>query len=170
MSLDMYQTSVPVLVRHLEILQTILKLGEANATERKIDPAVFINARLAPDMLPLTKQIQIASDVSKGGVARLAGVEIPSYADTEATFAELDERLAKTIAFIKSIPEAKLADSAEKTITLKVGGNDLSFKGSEYLQTFVVPNLYFHVTIAYAILRAQGVPLGKSVYLGATKK
>ena len=170
MTLSMYQFSVPVFVRHFEILKNILTKGEADAVARKIDPAVFLNARLAPDMLPLIKQVQIASDVSKGCVARLAGVEVPSYADTETTFAELYARIDKTVAFIKSVSADKLDGSETRPVTIKVRGEDMHFKGLDYLQTFAVPNLYFHVSIAYAILRAQGVQLGKMDYLDPQKK
>ena len=163
--MSMYQFSVPVFLRHFEILENILKLGVANATERKIDPAIFFNARLAPDMYPLSRQIQIASDGAKGCVARLSGTEIPSFEDTETTFEDLHARIAKTVAFIKSIPEDKINGSEDRSITVKVRGNDMKFTGLEYLQTFVIPNFYFHVTMTYAILRAQGVPLGKPDFL-----
>ncbi len=166
MTLSMYQASVPVLVHHLEILSQILDKGLANAESRKIDPSVFINARLAPDMFPLAKQVQIASDVSKGGAGRLSGAEIPSFEDKETTFPELKERIAKTIHFLKTIKPAQVDGSEAKEIKLKVGGRDLEFTGQNYLFQFVLPNLYFHVTAAYAILRHNGVPLGKRDYLG----
>lgn len=167
MSLSMYQASVPVLVRHLTILSKILSKAEASATARNIDPSVFIAARLAPDMLPLTKQIQIASDVSKGGAGRLAGAEIPSFADTETSFAELQERITKTVDYISSLKPEQIDGSETKAISLKVGGRALEFNGQDYLLQFVLPNLYFHVTTAYAILRHNGVPLGKADYLEA---
>ncbi len=170
MPLSMYQFSAPVFLRHFEILKNILTKGEADAVARKIDPAVFLNARLAPDMLPLIKQVQIASDVSKGCVARLAGVEVPSYADTEMTFAELHARIDKTVDFIKSVSADKIEGSETRPVTIKVRGEDMHFKGLDYLQTFAIPNLYFHVSIAYAILRAQGVQLGKMDYLDPQKK
>lgn len=167
MTLSMYQASIPVITRELGILSEILKKGEALAAAKKIDPSVLINARLAPDMLPLAKQIQIASDVTKGGVARLAGAEIPSYADTETTFAELQERIAKTIKFVSGFTAAQIDGSEEKTISLKVGGQDMQMKGQQYLLGFVIPNLFFHITIAYAILRHNGAELGKRDFLGS---
>lgn len=166
MTLSMYQASVPVFIHHLTILSAILDKGLASAEARKIDPSVFITARLAPDMLPLSKQVQIASDVTKGCAARLAGVEIPSFADTEATFPELKERIAKTIAFLKTIKPAQVDGSEDKKITIKSGGRDQEYVGQPYLLHFVLPNLYFHVTVAYAILRHNGVDVGKGDYLG----
>jgi hypothetical protein len=167
MPLSMYQASVPVFVRILENLAAILKKAETHAEARKIDPAVLINDRLAPDMFPLARQIQIATDGAKGGVARLAGIEIPSYADTETTFEELQTRLAKTIAFLNSVSADQVDGSEERTITLKLRGTDASFPGQPYLLNFVLPNVYFHVTAAYLILRHNGVELGKMDYLGA---
>lgn len=167
MSLSMYQASVPAIVHALGNLVEILKKGEAFAAAKKIDPSVLVNARLAPDMFPLSRQIQIATDVTKGGVARLAGAEIPSYADTESSFAELYERINKTVAFIKGFKPEQIDGSEDKTITLKVGGQDMQFKGQQYLVHFVLPNLYFHVTTAYAILRHNGVDVGKKDYLGS---
>ena len=166
MAISMYQASVPLFVHQFKSLSAILKTAEAFCEAKKIDPSVLINARLAPDMLPLARQIQIASDGSKGGVARLAGVEAPSYPDTEASFAELQERIAKTVAFIQSVPAEKVDGSEEKTITLKVGPNEHSFPGLTYLSHFVIPNFYFHVTTAYNILRHNGVEIGKRDYLG----
>ncbi|RAK60163.1 DUF1993 domain-containing protein [Phenylobacterium hankyongense] len=167
MSLSMHQASVPVFVRMLNNLSAILKTAEAHAEAKKIEPSVLINDRLAPDMLPLSRQIQIATDGAKGCVARLAGIEVPSYPDTEATFAELQERLAKTIAFLNSVPADKIDGSEDRTITLKVGGKDLNFPGSAFLLNFATPNFYFHVTATYLILRHNGVQLGKMDYLGA---
>ncbi len=165
MSLSMYQASIPVLIRHLGILGDILAKGAADAEARKIDPSVYVNARLAPDMLPLARQVQIASDISKGAGARLAGMEAPSFADTETSFDELQERIKKTIAFLNGIKPAQIDGSEEKAIALTVGGNALKFTGQQYLLGFALPNLYFHVTTVYAILRHNGVPLGKRDYL-----
>ena len=167
MSLSMYQASIPVFIRQLGILSSILKKGEINANERKIDPLVFTNARLAPDMFPLTRQVQIATDVIKGGAGRLAGAEIPSFADTETTFEELYARIAKTVDYLKSLKPAQLEGAQARQINLKVGGRDLEFTGADYLTNIVLPNLYFHITTTYAILRHNGVPLGKGDYLGA---
>jgi len=166
MSLSMYQASVPVLVRALNNLAAILTKAEADATARGIDPTVFLTARLAPDMLPLTRQVQIASDSAKGAAARLGGVEIPSFPDTETTFAELHERIAKTIAFIEGIDKAAIEGSAARDIVLKFPGREIPFTGVTFLTGFVLPNFYFHVTTAYAILRHNGVVIGKMDYLG----
>jgi len=166
MPLSMYQASIPVFVRMLGNLSAILKKAEANAEARKIDPSVYVNARLAPDMHPLSRQIQIATDGVKGCAARLAGVEIPSYPDTETTFAELEARIAKTVAFLESFTPAQIDPSDERTITLKLGPNEMSFPGPVYLLNFVTPNFYFHVTTAFAILRHNGVDIGKMDFLG----
>ena len=141
MTLSMYQASIPVFIHALTNLSAILKKGEAFASTRKIDPSVLINARLAPDMFPLSRQIQIASDGVKGGAARLAGIEVPSYPDTEKTFDELQARISKTIDFLKTFKAAQIDGSEEKAISLKAGPRELSFKGQEYLLTFVLPNL-----------------------------
>lgn len=167
MTLSLYQASVPVCIRALNNLAAILKKAEVHAAEKKIDPGVFITARLAPTMYPLSRQIQIATDIAKGGAARLAGVENPSYADTETTFDELQARLAKTIAFLQTIKAEQVDGNEDKDIKLKVGGRELEFKGQAYLLTFVLPNVFFHVTTAYAILRHNGVELSKADYLGA---
>ena len=169
MSLSMSQITTPVFVRALENLSAILAKGVASAEARKIDPAVLINDRLAPDMLPLARQIQIASDGVKLCVARLAGVESPSYPDTETSFPELQERIAKTIAFLKSVPAEKIDGSEGKDIVVKFPGMELHFTGLDYVVQMVCPNLYFHSTTAYAILRHNGVELGKMNYLGDVK-
>jgi uncharacterized protein len=166
-TLSMYQASIPVIVHALNNLTGILKKGEAFAAAKKIEPSVLINGRLAPDMFPLSRQVQIATDVVKGGVARLASAEIPSYADTETTFAELYERINKTIAFLNAFKPAQIDGSEDKAIALKVGGNDMSFKGQAYLLHFILPNLFFHITTTYAILRHNGVDVGKRDYLGS---
>jgi hypothetical protein len=166
MPLSMYQASVPVFTRAFANLSAILDKGAAFAEAKKIDPSVLINSRLAADMFPLARQVQIATDVTKGGVARLAGIEVPSFPDTEATFPELKERIKKTVDFIKSVKPAQVDGSEEKTVKIKVGGNELEFTGQAYLFGFVLPNLYFHSTITYAILRHNGVEVGKADYLG----
>jgi len=166
MAISMYQITIPVFTRVLNNLSAILNKAAAHAEAKKIDPSVFINARLAPDMFPLSRQIQIATDAVKGCAARLAGVEIPSFADTEASFPELQERIAKTIAFLNGITEAQLEGSESKTVSLKVRGNDVELKGLVYLNGFANPNFYFHVTTAYDILRHNGVELGKMDFLG----
>lgn len=167
MSLSMYQASVPTFIHGLKNLSAILAKAVAYAESKKIEPLVLVNARLAPDMFPLSKQVQIATDIVKGGAARLAGVEVPTFADTESSFPELQERIAKTIAFLETLTAAQIDGSEEKAINLKVGGHELSFKGQAYLLTFVIPNLYFHTTTAYAILRHNGVDIGKMDFLGS---
>lgn len=166
MSISMYQASIPTFVRGLNNLSAILKKAEAHAKARKIDPSVFITARLAPDMFPLVRQIQIASDGVKGCAARLAGIEVPSFADTETTFDDLQTRITKTIAFMESVKPAQIDGSEEKPIHLKVGGRELDFLGLAYLLHFVIPNFYFHLTTAYGILRHNGVEIGKADFLG----
>lgn len=167
MSLSMYQASVPVFIRGLSNLSAILEKAAAHAEEKKIDPAIFINSRLAPDMFALARQIQIATDSVKGCAARLAALEVPSFPDTENTFPELQERIAKTIAFIETVTAEQIDGSEERNIALKVGGKELNFLGQPYLLYFVLPNFYFHITAAYAILRHNGVPVGKMDFLGS---
>ena len=166
MTLSMYQASVPVFTRMLDNLATILEKAAAHAEAKKIDPAVFINDRLYPDMLPLGRQIMIASDTAKGGAARLAGVEPPSYEDNETSFPELIERLRKTIAYLNTLKPAQIDGSEKKTITLKTRNDTLTFEGMTFLLNRALPNLYFHVSTAYAILRHNGVDIGKKDYLG----
>lgn len=167
MTLSLYQSFVPPTLLALTNLSVILQKGAAFADAKKIDPAVLVNARLAPDMFPLSRQVQIATDVVKGGAARLAGIEVPSFPDTETTFPELQARVQKCIAFLKTINEAQLSGAETRAISLKAVGSELKFAGLPYVQTFVLPNLYFHVTIAYAILRHNGVDVGKMDFLGA---
>ncbi len=166
MSLSMYQASIPVLTRQLEILSAILKKAEAHAEAKKIAPEVFLNARIAPDMYPLTRQVQITGDMVKGCAARLAGKEVPSYEDTEKTFLELQGRINKTIAFVQTIKAGDIDGSEERKIILKVGGKEMEFMGQPYLLFFVIPNVFFNMSIAYAILRHNGVELGKGDFLG----
>ena len=167
MSISMYQASVPVFIRGLENLSAILHKAVAHAEAKKIDPSVLVNARLYPDMLPLSRQVQIASDNSKGPAARLAGVERPVYEDTEVTFDELQARIAKTIAFLKTLTPAQVDGSEERDITVQFPGREMHFKGLPYLLGFALPNFFFHVTTAYAILRASGVELTKPDFIGA---
>lgn len=166
MTISMYQASVPVFIRQLTNLAAILKKAEAHAEAKKIEPAVFINARLAPDMYALARQVQIASDSAKGCAARLAGIEVPSYADTETTFAELQARIAKTVDFLKGIKPDQIDGSEDREVVLKMRSGDVTFRGQPYLLDFAMPNLYFHCTTAYAILRHNGVEIGKMDYLG----
>jgi hypothetical protein len=162
----MYQASVPVFARGLEGLSVILAKGAAHAEAKKIEPAVFVNARLAPDMFPFSRQIQIASDAAKGCVARLAGAEVPSYPDTESTFAELEARLAKTLAFVKGFTAAQIDGSEERKVVLKMRSGEMTLRGQDYLFKLSLPNFYFHITTAYDILRHNGVEVGKMDYLG----
>jgi hypothetical protein len=159
MSLSMYQASIPPLLRGLTVLSAVLQKGEAQA-------ATLVDARLAPDMLTLVGQVQRASDTSKGCGARLAGIEAPSMADNEKTFADLQARIAKTADFLKSLKAEQIDGSEDKAIALKAGERAFNLTGRTYLFSFVLPNFYFHVTTAYAILRNNGVPLGKMDYLG----
>jgi hypothetical protein len=166
MSLSIYQASVPVFVRMLDNLSKILDLAVQYAEEKNIDPSVLINARLAPDMYPLSRQVQIATDMAKGCAARLAGMEVPVYEDNETTFPELQKRIAKTLAFIQSVSADQIDDSEERHITLKLRSREVSFTGQPYLLHFVLPNFYFHVTTAYAILRHNGLAIGKMDFIG----
>lgn len=166
MPLSMYQASAPRFINTLNNLSAILDKAAAHAEARKIDPLALTAFRLFPDMFPLTRQVQIACDAAKGAVARLAGVEVPKHEDTEKTFDELKERIAKTIAFVRSVKPALIDGSEEKEITLKVGGRDLKFTGMQYLLGFALPNFYFHVTTTYAILRHNGIEIGKTDFLG----
>lgn len=167
MSFAMYQASVPAFVTMLNNLNAILDKAEAFAEERKIAPEVLLNWRLAPDMFALTRQVQIACDMAKGAAARLSGREVPKYADDEKSFAELKARIAKTVKFIESVPAKEIDGSEDRDITLTVGGQERRFKGAPYLVHFVLPNLYFHATVAYAILRRCGLDIGKRDFLGA---
>ena len=166
MSLTMYQASIPVFIRILGNLSSILNKAAAHAEAKKIDPAVFITARLAPDMLPLNRQVQIATDMVKGCAARLAGLEVPSYEDDEATFDELQARIAKTVAFLQSVSAEQINGTEERIVMLKLRGKEISFLGQPYLLDFVLPNFYFHITTTYAILRHNGVEIGKMDYIG----
>ncbi len=166
MTLSMYQASVPVFQRTLTALDAILDKAAAYAEARKIDPAVLVAARLAPDMYPLSRQVQIATDHAKGCSARLAGMPVPSFEDNEKTFPELKARIAKTLAFIATVKPEQVDGSEGRDITLKLGPRELHFKGQEYLLSVAQPNFYFHVTTAFAILRHNGVPIGKLDFLG----
>jgi hypothetical protein len=163
----MYQASVPVFIRMLRNLRSILEKGAAHAEARKIDPAALTGSRLFPDMFPLLRQVQIASDSAKGCAARLAGVEPPKFEDTETTFAELISRIDKTVDYLKTFKPEQIDGSEDRAITLKSPRGEMNFKGQQFLLHFVQPNLYFHVTTAYNLLRHSGVELGKMDFLGA---
>jgi hypothetical protein len=166
MPLTMYHASVPVFVRALANLSAILRKAEEHAATKKIDPAVLINARLAPDMFALSRQVQSASDSAKGCAARLAGMEVPRYEDTETTFPELQARISRTVAFLQGVSPEVIASSEERKVVLKLRGQETSFSGQAYLLTFALPNFFFHVVTAYDILRHNGVEIGKADYLG----
>jgi hypothetical protein len=166
MAMSMYSASVPLFQHMLRNLIHILDKGEANAQARKIDPAVLAGSRLAPDMLPFTRQILIACDAAKNGVARISGVEAPRFEDTEASFPELKARIQKTLDYLGSVPAARLDGTEDKEITFPVGrDSSRTMQAQAYLMTWVLPNFFFHITTAYAILRHNGVELGKGDYL-----
>lgn len=167
MSLSIYEATVPTLLRTLTNLSGIIDKGRAYADAEKIEPAVLLNARLFPSMFPMSRQVQIVSDTAKGAVARFAQVEPPKFADTESTFAELQERVKKTEDYLKSLKAGQFEGADTRPVVIKFPNRSLNFKsGWEYLYTFVLPNAYFHTTTAYGILRNCGVKLGKSDYLG----
>lgn len=166
MSISMHSASVPVFVKMFTNMLAWLDKAEAHAQAKKFDPAVFLTARLAPDMLPFVRQIQIASDSVKFGVARLAGVEAPKFEDNEASFADLRARIRKTIAFIESVPAAQIDGTEERDVVVPRRDGSITLKGEFYLKHFVMPNVYFHVTTTYALLRHWGVDLGKRDFLG----
>lgn len=166
MTISMYQASVPTFIRMLDNLAVILEKGAAHAEAKKIEPAVLVNSRLCPDMFPLVRQVQIASDGAKGCAARLAGLEPPKFEDNEATFPELIARVNKTVAYLNTLTPGQIDGSEEKVITLQMRKTTLTLPGMPYLLNMVLPNFYFHITTAYDILRHCGVELGKQDFLG----
>lgn len=166
MTFSMYQASVPVFLRALDNLSSVLAIGAAHAEARKIDPLVLTGARLYPDMFPMSRQVQIACDMVKGGAARLAGVDAPPKADSEKTFAELCERIEWTSNFLRGFTAAQIDGSEERPIVMKTPFGELNFTGQSYLTGFVLPNLYFHSTTTYNILRHSGVELSKTNFIG----
>ena len=166
MTLSMYSASVPVFSRMLKNLLAIFEKAEAYAAEQNIDLQTFVETRLAPDMIPLSGQVQIATDGAKGVTSRLAGKPIPSWADDEKTFAELKVRLQKGIDYLETFSPEEFAGSDDRLVTVKIGGNDVELTGEAYLLNRGLPNFFFHVTTAYDILRHKGVPIGKKDYLG----
>jgi len=167
MAVSMHSASVPVFVRMLGNLSTWLDKAEAHAREKKFEPSVYLAARLAPDMLPFTKQVQIACDTAKFCVARLAGVESPTFADDEASLEELKRRVARTIDYVQSVPAAQVDGSDARPISVPRRAGAITMSGESYLKNFVLPNFFFHVTTTYALLRHNGVELGKNDFLGA---
>jgi hypothetical protein len=166
MSLSLYAFSIPLLTTSLGSLSAILKKAQSYAQENKIEETVLTSGRLYPDMFPLSRQVQIACDMSKGCGARLAGVENPGFADTETSFDELLERVKKTIDFLESLSESEINASANKAVKFKAGPAELEFVGENYVREWVYPNFYFHLTTAYNILRHNGLAIGKLDYLG----
>ena len=167
MQITMHDTLVPTANRMLGNLSTFLDKAAAFAEAKKFDVAVLLNARLAPDMFSLTRQVQIACDMIKGAAARLSGTEIPKYEDNEMTVAELKARIAKTLAFVNGIDATKFGGGEDRDIVLQARAGELRLKGLNYLRDYVLPNMYFHVTTTYAILRHNGVDLGKPDFIGA---
>jgi uncharacterized protein len=166
MKISMYLASIPTIVRALTNLAAVLEKGAAQLDARKIDPAVLVASRLYPDMFPLVKQVQIASDISKGGAARLAQVDPPAFEDNEASFPDLVARLRKTIAFLETLKPEQIDGSEERTVTWQTRTSTKSMQGMPYLLNHVLPNVFFHVTTAYNILRHNGIEIGKQDFLG----
>jgi len=166
MTISMYQASVPTIVRALDNLAAVLDKADQHAAAKKIDPAAFVGARLYPDMFAFAKQVQIASDVSKGGCARLAQVEPPAFEDNETTFPQLIERLKKTVAFLETLKPEQIDGSEARTVTWSTRTATKSMQGQPYLLNHVLPNVFFHCATAYDILRHNGVELGKQDFLG----
>ncbi|NHZ95116.1 DUF1993 family protein [Massilia sp. CCM 8734] len=167
MTFSMYDASVPVFKQILTSLSAVIDKAEAHATDKKIEPAALLQARLYPDMFPFLRQVQVAADFAKGCCARLAGVDVPRYDDTEQTFADLKDRIAKTLAFINGLPQDGIEASAQRDISTSSGANAKHFKGQVYLAHYALPHFYFHATTAYAILRHNGVEVGKKDFIGA---
>jgi len=167
MPVSLYDVSIPVMTLGLTNLSAILDKAAAHAEMKKIDPKAFGQSRLIVDMFPLARQVQIACDTAKGAAARLAGVEIPKHEDTETTLAELKARIAKTLDFVNSVKSGQLAGADAREIVLQFPNMTLKFTGLDYVRKFVLPNFYFHVTMAYALVRSNGVDIGKDDFLGA---
>lgn len=166
MAVSMYANSVPVFQRLLKNLSGVLEKGEAFAAAKKIEPEVLINSRLAPDMFPLKRQVQIATDMAKAATARLAGVDIPKWEDNEASFADLKARIQKTIDYVGSFKPEQIDGSEAKDIHLTIAQKPAVLKGHTYLMTHAYPHFFFHVTTTYDILRHNGVEIGKRDYIG----
>jgi hypothetical protein len=166
MSLSMYSSSIPVFLHYLKNLSVLLKKGAEYAAEKKVDEKVLTGSRLYPDMFPLTRQVQIACDVAKGCGARLAGVEVPKYEDNEVTFSELQARIDKTVNFLNTLSASQIDGSEQKQIKLQAGPRELEFIGDFFLRNWALPNVFFHITTTYNILRHNGVAVGKMDYLG----
>ena len=165
--MSIFDVSIPTFVHTLKALRAIVEKGAAHAEAKKIDPAVLIGSRVFPDMLPFSRQIQIATDVAKGAAARLAGMEPPKFEDTEQTFPELIARIDRTIDFLTNIQPAQLDGAEDRTITIATPRASFSFPGLVFLRHWALPNFFFHVTTAYNLLRHNGVEIGKADYLGS---
>jgi uncharacterized protein len=171
MPITMYSASLPAFVRMLDSLCVCLDKAQAHAEAKKFDSSVYLGGRLAPDMLPFTKHVQIACDMVKFFAARLSGTTAPKFDDTEASLAELRARALATIEFLKSVSASQINGTEDKDIAIpRPDGSSLNMKGEAYLHAFVLPNFYFHLTTAYALLRHNGVPLGKMDFLGDFQK
>jgi hypothetical protein len=166
MTISMFQASVPAFIRALNNLAAILEKGAAHAQANKIDEAVLLGSRLFPDMFPLTRQVQIASDTAKSGAGRLAGVEFPAYEDKETTFQELIARVRNTVAYLETLRPVQIDGSEDKTVSWQTRSSTKSMQGLPYLMNHLLPNVHFHVTTAYAILRHNGIQIGKKDFLG----
>jgi hypothetical protein len=166
MTISMFQASVPAFIRSLNNLAAILEKGAAHAQANKIDEAVLLGSRLFPDMFPLTRQVQIASDTAKSGAGRLAGVEFPAYEDKETTFQELIARVRNTVAYLETLRPVQIDGSEDKTVSWQTRSSTKSMQGLPYLMNHLLPNVHFHVTTAYAILRHNGIQIGKKDFLG----
>ena len=166
MSISMYQAAVPVFLRALGNLRHVLELGQAHAKEKSVEDSVMLQTRLIPDMLPLVKRVQIATDMAKNGAARLAGVDPLKFDDNETTFAELQDRIERAIDYIKSFKPEQIDGSETRAVSLKTRNGELNFEDQAYLLHFVIPNMFFHCTTAYDILRTSGANLGKSDFIG----
>jgi uncharacterized protein len=164
--MSIYDVTVPVLVHNLKATAKFLQKAEKHCDDKKIDKAVLLGMRLAPDMFSLTRQVQLVTDFAKGCGARLSGVAVPSYTDDETTFEGLQARIAKCVAFLESLDKASFAGAETRDVSLRFGGRDVSMKGNDYVNNAAFPNFYFHMTTTYNILRHNGVELGKSDFIG----
>ena len=166
MTISMYQASVPVFIRSLNNLAAIMEKGAAHAQARKIDETVLLGSRLFPDMFPLSRQVQLATDTARSGAGRLAGVDFPAYEDTETTIGQLLQRIRNSITYLESLRPAQIDGSEDKTVSWQTRSSTRSMEGLPYLMNHLLPNVHFHVTTAYDILRHNGVELGKKDFLG----
>ena len=163
----MYQITIPPMLRGLGAMSAILAKAEAHCQARKIDPAVLAADRLYPDMFPLNRQVQLACDFAARSAARLTGAEVPSFPDVETTLPQLRDRIAATRAYLETFGEPAFAEAAERPVTIKLAGQDMTFPGVVYLTNVILPQFYFHTTTTYAILRHNGVEIGKRDFMGA---